>query len=209
MADPATPSSTVTPQRFDFAFDPLYRMAAMPFGVTPKRAWVQVDSEHLEVRYGFWQVRTPLTNVVSTEISGPYQRFKTIGPAHLSFADKGLTFASNGARGVCIGFAEPVKGIDPVGNLRHPGLTVTVSDPEALVRFLGKVTPARSEPEKLADVQTALDDLHTMTAAELRDLADEHGVARTSSMSKANLVAALEEGLGADLLDELEDRGGL
>lgn len=178
----------------------------MPFGVTPKRAWVQVDGELLEVRYGFWRVRTPLTNVVSAEPTGPYQRFKTIGPAHLSLADKGLTFASNGASGVCISFAEPVKGIDPVGNLRHPGLTVTVADPDGLVRFLGRVSPEGGEREELAVVQTALDELHTMTAAELRDLADEHGIARTSSMSKANLVAALEEGLGADLLTELADR---
>ena len=199
--------ASATPRRFAFAFDPVYRMASMVFGVTPNRAWVQVDDDHLEARFGPWHVRTPLTNVVGTETSGPYKWFKTIGPAHLSFADHGLTFASNGDRGVCLRFAEPVRGIDPTGTLRHPGLTVTVADPEGLVRMLSGVSSARSDAEKLADVQAAVDQLHTMTAAELRNLADEHGIARTSSMSKADLLATLEEGLPAHLLQELEDLG--
>lgn len=204
MTDAVAPSSA-SPRRFVFAFDPAYRLASLPFGVTPNRAWVQVDDENLEVRFGLWRVRTPLHNVVDTETSGPYQRFKTMGPAHLSFADHGLTFASNSERGVCIRFADPVRGIDPFGTLRHPGLTVTVADPEGLVWALGKASPARSERQRLADVQSALDQMHTMTAAELRDLADEHGIARTSAMSKAELVATLEDGLGADLLGELDE----
>lgn len=101
---------------------------------------MEVGGEHLEVKFGPWRVRTPLTNVVGTETTGPYQWFKVIGPAHLSFADRGLTFATNGERGVCICFAEPVRGMDPMGALRHPGLTVTVADVEGLVRLLGRVT---------------------------------------------------------------------
>ena len=215
---PAPAPSASSARRFTFAFSPAYRLASMPFGVTPNRAWVQVDDEYFEARFGLWHVRTPLTNVVGTEATGPYQWFKTIGPAHLSFADHGLTFASNGDRGVCVCFAEPVRGIDPTGTLLHPGLTVTVADPEGLIRLLKRDSsapsgataktstrqpPVRSESERLADVQNALDNLHTMTAAELRDLADEHGITRTSSMSKADLVATLEEGLNADLLVEL------
>lgn len=203
MTDDLSAPARTSPQRFVFAFDPVYRMASLPFGVTPNRAWVQVDGEHLEVRFGLWSVRTPLDNVTGTEISGPYQWFKTIGPAHLSFADRGLTFATNGDRGVCISFAEPVRGMDPLGTLRHPGLTVTVADPDGLVHALARVSPKRSTATGLAGVQTALDNLHTMTAAELRDLADEHGIARTSSMSKADLVSALEAELDADLLEEL------
>jgi hypothetical protein len=54
----------------------------------------------------------------------------------LSLADKGLTFASNGQRGVCMSFRRPVKGIDPAGVLRHPNLTVTVRDCEGLIEAL-------------------------------------------------------------------------
>ena len=132
MADLSTPS----PDRFAFEFDPAYRIAALPFAITPGRAHVDVDHEQLDVRFGFWRVRTPLTNVVDTEISGPFRWFKTMGPAHLSLADRGLTCATNGQRGICIRFAVPVRGMDPLGLLRHPGLTVTVADPEGLARAL-------------------------------------------------------------------------
>jgi hypothetical protein len=65
---------------------------------------------------------------------GPYGLVKTAGPAHLSFADRGLTFASNGDRGVCIRFREPVPGISPTRQPLHPALTVTVADVEGLHR---------------------------------------------------------------------------
>lgn len=124
--------------RFDFAFDPGYRLAAAVYGVRPGNAWVDVDERAgtFTARYGPWLVRTPLDNVRSAQLSGPYQRVKTLGPARLSFADRGLTMASNGRRGVCIEFAEPVPGIEPTGRLRHPGLTVTVADCDGLLRVL-------------------------------------------------------------------------
>jgi hypothetical protein len=60
-----------------------------------------------------------------------------MGPAHISLKDHGLTFATNGYRGLCMLFARPVTGIDPLGVIKHPGLTVTVSDPEALGAAIG------------------------------------------------------------------------
>lgn len=118
--------------RFTFAFDPVYRVAALPFGVVPATAWVEVEGGRLSARFGLWRVTTPLANVTGTEISGPYGLLRTIGPAHLSVADRGLTFATNGRRGLCMTFAEPVVGLDPTGHLRHPGLTVTVTDVDGL-----------------------------------------------------------------------------
>lgn len=189
-------------QQFAFRFDPRYRRAGRPLGVTPDSARVTVDDDGFEARFGPWTVRTDLTNIASTEITGPYAVAKTIGPAHLSFADRGLTFATNAERGVCIEFAEPVTGMDPFGVLRHPGLTVTVEDPEALMVALSD-TVAHHEVEEEREEQAAEDELHTMTAAELRDLADERGLRRTSSMKKADLVDLLEAELGEDLVDEL------
>jgi hypothetical protein len=63
---------------------------------------------------------------------------KVFGPPHLSIADRGLTFATNARRGVCIRFHHPVAGIEPLGVVRHPGLTVTVDDPEGLVDALSQ-----------------------------------------------------------------------
>jgi hypothetical protein len=121
---------------FDFAFDPLYRAAALAFGVTEGRTGVDVDGGRLVARYGLWRLSTDLDNVAGTRVSGPYRLLTTIGPAHLSLSDRGLTFASNGDRGLCIKFREPVPGLEPTGRLRHPGLTVTVADVDGLAAAL-------------------------------------------------------------------------
>lgn len=123
-------------RRFAFDFDPRYERAARPFGVTPDGAWVDVGDGRLEARYGRWRVRTPLANVRSAELTGPYRFWRTAGPAHLGVTDLGLTFASNGRRGVLICFHRRVGGIDPLGLIRHGELTVTVKEPEELVELL-------------------------------------------------------------------------
>lgn len=121
---------------FDFDFDPEYRAMALLFGVTPARTGVEVAGGRFVARYGFWHVETDVANIAGTEISGPYRIWTTIGPAHLSLSDRGLTFASNRRRGLCIKFTEPVPGLEPTGRLRHPGLTVTVADVDGLARAL-------------------------------------------------------------------------
>ena len=123
---------------FEFSFDLLHRVVALPLGVTPGTAAVEVEGGRLDARFGFWRVSTDLDNVEGTEVTGPYSPFKTIGPAHLSLADRGLTFATNSRRGLCIRFREPVSGIEPTGRLRHPGLTVTVADVDGLARALAR-----------------------------------------------------------------------
>lgn len=117
-------------QRFEFRFAPAYARAARPFGITPRNAWVEVGERELEARYGRWRVITPLSNLAAVEITGPYRFLKTAGPPRLGITDIGLTFASNGDRGVLLSFRRKVGGLGP---LRHPELTVTVADPEALV----------------------------------------------------------------------------
>jgi hypothetical protein len=127
---------------FEFSFDWLYRIAAVPFGVHPGNTRVQIDERvdppMLHAAFGPWRVKTPLQNVEGTDTTGPYPAIKTIGPAHVSLADGGLTFATNGHRGVCIRFREPVRGVEPTGVLRHRALTVTVADPHALQAALGR-----------------------------------------------------------------------
>jgi hypothetical protein len=128
-------------QRFPFRFDPWYRLAALAFAVAPASAHVDVttadDGERvLTARFGPWCVTTPVDNVAATTVTGPYSLLKTAGPAHLSLADFGLTFASNGERGLCIRFRRSVPGLAPTGWLRHPALTVTVDDVEGLARAL-------------------------------------------------------------------------
>ena len=121
---------------FDFAFEPLYRAFALPFGVTPGNSRVDVEGGRLLARFGLWRLSTDLANIEGTEVTGPYRTLATIGPAHLSVIDRGLTFSTNGRQGLCIRFREPVPGIEPTGRLRHPGLTVTVTDVHGLAAAL-------------------------------------------------------------------------
>jgi hypothetical protein len=126
------------PTRFPFRFDPTYRRIAPLFGVTPERAWVALGEDELEAHYGPWRLRTPTSNIAGAEVTGPYAFFKTAGPARLGITDRGLTFASNGDRGVCITFHSPVPGIC---RIRHPELTVTVLDVDGLMEALTPHNP--------------------------------------------------------------------
>jgi hypothetical protein len=135
-AEPSPRRGDPVHHRFGFRFDWRYRLAAKPLFVDEQHAFVEIDDDTLRARFGHWVVETPLTNVAGASPTGPYSLLKTIGPAHLSLADRGLTFATNRDEGVCIRFHEPVKGIDPLGVLRHPALTVTVDDVDALVASL-------------------------------------------------------------------------
>ena len=115
-----------------FAFDPTYRLPALLFGITARTASVEVGAHELTVRYGPWRLRTPLDNVAECQVTDGYSFVKTAGPPHLSFADKGVSFATSGGPGLCVSFHEPVPAIDFVGRIRHPAATLTVEDPESL-----------------------------------------------------------------------------
>ncbi|MEJ7831453.1 MAG: hypothetical protein WKF79_00925 [Nocardioides sp.] len=131
--------------RFDFQFAPAYRLPALAFGIVRRTTWVEVAAEELRVRFGPWSLRTPLANVVDVTAAGDFGFLRTAGPAHLSFADRGITFATNGRRGVCVTFAEPVRVLDPTGQLRHPGATMTVADVDGLMRALRAGTEAHDQ----------------------------------------------------------------
>ena len=190
--DAAPDDASAAPRvRFPFRFSLPFLVAALPFGIVPARARVDVDDEHLEVRYGPWSVHTPIANVRRVSVTGPYAWPKVIGPPHLSLADGGVTFGSNTEAGVCIAFREPVPVLLPVGILRHRALTVTVAEPQRLAELLDV---AAGEPGD-ADLEEIVDDVHrsllAQTTRELRQRARDLGVSGASRMKKADLVAAL------------------
>lgn len=219
----------MTSAEFRFSFDPWFRPAAALFGVLPSTAAVRLADDVLDVRFGPWRVRTPLGNVVGATVTGPYHPLKVAGPAHLSIADRGLTFATNSRAGVCIRFATPVPGIGPLGLLRHPALTVTVEDTAALAELLDRAAHSSQRTHapltvveggadgdddvEVAEVtlddleQEVHDDLMALTAAELRRRARERGVPGVARMSKADLVAALDPTDGGEEA-EGDDGGG-
>lgn len=137
----STESSDAT-IRHEFAFARAYRLAGLPFGITPRTTWVEIGPAGLRVRYGLWRLATPLDNLASATLTGGFGFLKTAGPPHLSFSDRGVSFTTNSRAALCVQFHEPVKGIDPTGRITHPGATLAVADPQALLADLRRLVPA-------------------------------------------------------------------
>jgi hypothetical protein len=128
---------------FPFAFRGFAGAAARLFGCRPSQG-VELAGGRLVVRFGPWTLATDLDNVAGAERTGPYQLVTVVGIPHLSAADLGITFATNTDAGVCLRFRRPVPAALPVDLLRHPGATVTVEDPDGLVRAVHELAAART-----------------------------------------------------------------
>ena len=137
----STDAGAAEPIRHEFAFATSYRVAALPFGITSKSAWVEIGPAGLRVHYGLWRLSTPLANLAGAEVSGGFGFLKTAGPPRLSFSDRGVSFTTNGHSALCLTFREPVKGIDPTGHITHPGATLSVRDPQALLADVRRLVP--------------------------------------------------------------------
>ena len=105
-----------------------FRLPLAALGVTPATAYVIAAADRLVARFGPWVCRTTPANVRAVRLTGPCRCHRSIGP-RLSLADHGLTFGSTAIRGSGLLFREPVRGLDPLGLIRHPGLTLTAADP--------------------------------------------------------------------------------
>jgi len=133
MPEPITEADET---HYDFVFAPGYRLPALLFGVLPATTGATLGPRGLRVRFGPWRLRTTIANIASARTTGGFGWLRTAGPAHLSFADRGVTFATNGDAAVCVTFYTPVPGIDPTRTVTHPGATLTVADPASFVAHL-------------------------------------------------------------------------
>ncbi|QWF86044.1 hypothetical protein [Amycolatopsis sp. CA-230715] len=125
-----------------FVFDPRYQRLLAAFGVRPSTSVVHATTDGFHARFGPWCVTTPLRNIRDAAVAGPFSPLKALGP-RLSLVDRGLTFGSSTLLGVCVTFHEPVRGIDPLGLVKHPSLTVTAAEPQVLCRALRSVARSR------------------------------------------------------------------
>jgi len=109
------------------------RLLRVLFGVTQERAVVTLDGE-LDVRFGSYRVTTPVSNIASWRIEGPWRWITAIG-VRRGFREGDFTFGGNHKGGVRIDFHEPV----PMGRFRMPALYVTVADLEGFAAALAEL----------------------------------------------------------------------
>lgn len=115
-------------QRFPFAQQRPWSTLLPSAFTDPARSGAEVNDLALSVRFGPFLTTTPWNNVRDVTVVNSLRWFKVLGP-RLSLADRGVTYGTSDEAGVCVTFAEPVAGL--FGSRRvHPGLTVTVADPE-------------------------------------------------------------------------------
>jgi hypothetical protein len=119
---------------FDFEFHPRYRRLLRLLGVRPGNSFVALtDADEFHAKFGRWEIKTPLSNIVGFQTSGPYKAYRAIG-IRGSMADHGLTFGSTTRHGLCVEFAEKIPAL--LAGPSHPGLTVTVADRDGLAAAL-------------------------------------------------------------------------
>jgi hypothetical protein len=118
-------------RRFAFRFHGLWQLGVLPFGVTPRRAYVDLDDAGVHARFGPWRMDVPLTNIARWAIRGPYRWWRAVG-VRQTLGVWDVSFGSSAKDGVYLEFVRPERWA--VG--RHPALTVTVADPEAFTAAL-------------------------------------------------------------------------
>jgi hypothetical protein len=106
---------------------PLLRLL---FRVTPETAYVELGDE-LDARFGFGHLRTPVENIASWRIEGPWLWITAIG-IRRSIRHGDVTFAGTPKGGVRVDFREPVRTM----GLTVPALYVAVEDLSGLAAAL-------------------------------------------------------------------------
>ena len=98
----------------------------------PESAYVEVNDE-LDVHFGRFRLRTPIANIASWRIEGPFRWITAIG-VRRSIRHGDVSFAGSPHGGVRIDFRERV----PWGLLRVPAIYVGVDDLEGLAADLAR-----------------------------------------------------------------------
>jgi hypothetical protein len=109
------------------------RLVLLLFGVRPSNAYVELGDDELDAHFGFFRFRTPMCNLTSWRIEGPWRWITAIG-VRLSIRHRDLTFGGTNRGGVRVDFKEPVR----MGGMRIPALYLTVEDLEGFAAALAE-----------------------------------------------------------------------
>jgi hypothetical protein len=100
------------------------------FGATPETAWAELDGD-LEIRFGRFRIRTPVSNLARWRIEGPFVWIKAIG-VRMSLRGGDVSFAGSAHGGVRIDLVERVRW----GALRVPAVWIGADDLDGLAAEL-------------------------------------------------------------------------
>jgi hypothetical protein len=120
----------MVPRRFPIRIGPRSRPLLYLFGVRDGNAFVELNGD-LDARFGFFRVSTPVSNIASWRIEGPWPWITAIG-VRTSLRHRDVTFGGNHRGGVRVDFRERVR----FGFLTIPALYVTVGDLEGFAAAL-------------------------------------------------------------------------
>lgn len=121
--------------RYRFEIASTYAPLLLAWGVTDRRAYVDVGPDRLVARFGFFRAEVPLSDIHNATVhEGPFKPLRAIGVRY-SFEDRSATFGSNTGPMIELDLRRPVT-VRPPGLTRHPSLWLSVADPHGLVDLL-------------------------------------------------------------------------
>lgn len=100
------------------------------FGASPETAWAELDGD-LEIRFGRFRIRTPVSNLARWRIEGPFVWIKAIG-VRMSLRGGDVSFAGSAHGGVRIDLVERVRW----GPFRVPAVWIGADDLDGLAAEL-------------------------------------------------------------------------
>lgn len=135
--------------RFPIRIDRRFRWLLLLFGVRERNAYVDLDGHQLIARFGFYGVRTPISNIERWEISGPYRSLTALG-VRRGIRRGDVTFGGSAHGGVRVDFHNPPRWF---GVFHPPAFYFTLDD---LDGFAAELTrrgiPGRNVRKSVAPV---------------------------------------------------------
>lgn len=118
-------------RRFPIRVGPRSRAVIRLWGARPETAYAELDGDVFHARFGPAHLRTPLANVVSWRIEGPFVWIRAIG-IRRSIRAGDVSFAGSAHGGVRVDLRERLQW----GPFHVPAIYVGVDDLEGLAAAL-------------------------------------------------------------------------
>lgn len=117
---------------YPIRIDRRFRWLLLLFGVRERNAYVSIDGDELIARFGFYGIRTPISNIERWELSGPYRALTALG-VRTSVRHGDVTFGGSAHGGVRVDFRDPPRWF---GVFHPPAFYFTLDDLEGFAAEL-------------------------------------------------------------------------